>query len=251
MDGQVTSSLSNGIAELQFSHPKGNSLPGVMLADLAREISVIGSDPSVKVIILSSKGTGAFCGGASFDELISIADEKSGKEFFMGFARVMLAMIKAPVFVITKVQGKAVGGGTGIIAASDYAIAHKNASIKLSELNLGIGPFVIGPVLEHKIGAAQVLAMSIDRNWRSADWALEQGLFHQLVTDHAELDSTVQALAVDLSTKNPEAMTAIKRSHQLRIKDLEQLLEEKAALSGKLVLSDFTRKFILAFKDKN
>src|SRR5690349_12146100 len=180
-NGRVAVEITDGIATVRFGHPKGNSLPGALLRELAERIADVGRDARARVIVLRSDGTGPFCAGASFDELTAIADEAAGKEFFSGFARVILAMLRCPQLVVTAVHGKVAGGGVGIVAASDYAIAIESAACKLSELAVGIGPFVVGPVIERKIGLAAFQGMAVDADWRDARWSHLQGLYTQLV----------------------------------------------------------------------
>jgi methylglutaconyl-CoA hydratase len=247
-NGRVAVDITDGIATARFGHPKGNSLPGVLLRELADRIADVGRDTRVRVIVLRSDGTGPFCAGASFDELVAIADEATGKEFFSGFARVILAMLRCPQLVVTAVHGKVAGGGVGIVAASDYAIAVESAACKLSELAVGIGPFVVGPVIERKIGLAAFQGMAVDADWRDARWSHLQGLYTQLVPDRAQLDARVQALAARLAASNPEAMALIKRVAWAGTEDWDTLLERRAEMSGRLVLSDFTRNAIASFR---
>ena len=247
-NGRVAVDLTDGIATVRFGHPKGNSLPGTLLRELAERIADVGRDARARVIVLTSDGTGPFCAGASFDELVAIADEATGKEFFSGFARVILAMLRCPQLVVTAVHGKVAGGGVGIVAAADYAIAVESASCKLSELAVGIGPFVVGPVIERKIGLAAFQGMAIDADWRDARWSHLQGLYTQLVGDRAELDARVAGLATRLAASNPEAMALIKRVTWAGTEEWDALLERRAEMSGRLVLSDFTRSAIASFK---
>jgi methylglutaconyl-CoA hydratase len=214
---------------------------------LAATIESTAKRADVNVIVLCSEGSGPFCAGASFDELKSIADERMGKEFFLGFAGVILAMTRAPKPVVVRVQGKAVGGGVGIIAAADYAIASKSASIRLSELAIGIGPFVVGPVIEHKIGVGAFSALSLDADWRDADWAERHGLY-AVVAEPAALDGIVGNFAEKLARSNPAAVARIKQTVWTGTEHWPRLLDERAALSGSLVLSDFTKKAIAAFE---
>jgi methylglutaconyl-CoA hydratase len=247
-NGRVAVDITDGIATVRFGHPKGNSLPGALLRELAARIADVGRDARVRVIVLRSDGTGPFCAGASFDELVAIADEATGKEFFSGFARVILAMLRCPQLVVTAVHGKVAGGGVGIVAASDYAIAVESAACKLSELAVGIGPFVVGPVIERKIGLAAFQGMAVDADWRDARWSHLQGLYTQLVADRAELDARVHALATRLAASNPEAMALIKRVAWAGTEEWDALLERRAEMSGRLVLSEFTRSAIASFK---
>lgn len=247
-DGSVDLHVAGGIATIRFGHPKSNALPGTLLRSLASTIEHTGARHDVRVIVLRSEGTGAFCAGASFDELAAIDDPGTGREFFLGFAHVMLAMVGAPVPIVTAVQGKVVGGGVGVVAASDYAIAVEKASLKLSELAVGIGPFVVGPVIVHKIGIGSYGAMSLDADWRDAAWAERHGLYAQVVADATALDLAVAARAQQLAASNPEAVRAIKRVLWEGTEDWEILLEERAATSGALVLSEFTREAIRRFR---
>lgn len=247
-DGSVDLRVVGGIATLRFGHPKSNALPATLLRSLASTIEHTGARHDVRVIVLRSEGTGAFCAGASFDELAAIDDPGTGREFFLGFARVVLAMVGTPVPIVTAVQGKVVGGGVGIVAASDYAIAMETASLKLSELAVGIGPFVVGPVIVHKIGMGAYGAMSLDADWRDAAWAERHGLYAQVVADANALDLAVTARAEQLAASNPDAVRAIKRVLWEGAADWELLLEERAAMSGALVVSEFTREAIRRFK---
>jgi methylglutaconyl-CoA hydratase len=250
-NGSVNISVENGIAEIEFFHPKSNSLPGIVLKKIAESFLSIGNREDVKVIVLKSRGDKAFCAGASFDELIAIDTFEKGKEFFMGFGRVINAMRKCRQLIIARVQGKAVGGGVGIIAASDYSIAIEDASVKLSELAVGIGPFVVGPAVENKIGKSAFAEMTIDFDWRSAEWALQKGLFNKVVSNSEQLDSEVNKLAQKLSMSNPEAMHQLKKVMWLGSENWDELLEKRAEISGQQVLSDFTKKYIQSFQVKN
>lgn len=248
--GEVSVKINNNIAVVTFSHSKGNSLPAALLKSIADDIKSLSDNEETRVIVLSSRGDGAFCGGASFTELLNISNYEEGKEFFMGFARLINAMRNCPKFIIARVQGKAVGGGVGIIAASDYALAHSSASIKLSELELGIGPFVVGPAVERKIGKSAFSALSIDTNWRDALWAENNGLYTDVFQEKEEMDKAVLELAVRLSKTNPEAMARLKAVLWEGTGHWDSLLETRAEISGKLVLSEFTSNYISTFKDK-
>jgi methylglutaconyl-CoA hydratase len=245
----ISTNIIDGIATITFYHPQSNSLPGELLRGLAAEITKQGDDASVKVIVLKSEGDKAFCAGASFDELISIDDIESGKVFFSGFAGVINAMRKAPKFIIARVQGKAVGGGVGIAAAADYTIATSNAAIKLSELAVGIGPFVVGPVVERKVGTSAFCQLTMNASaWQTAHWALEKGLYNTLYDTVEELDKSVNDLAISLAASNPEAMSMLKKVFWEGTENWDTLLIERALMSGTLVLSDFTRNAISKFK---
>jgi methylglutaconyl-CoA hydratase len=249
-DGYVRTHQANGIARVEFFHPKSNSLPSAVLQELAATITTVSQDPAVRVIVLQSGGSGPFCAGASFDELAAIGDREQGQRFFSGFAGVILAMIRAPQFVISRVHGKAAGGAVGLIAASDFSIAVEKAAAKLSELAVGIGPFVVGPVIQQKIGLASFSQMAVDADWRDASWCERRGLYAKVVADTAALDTSVDALATTLAASNPEAMSMLKRVFWQGTESWDTLLAERAAMSGTLVLSDFTRNAIASFKGK-
>lgn len=251
MDGTVTVELHGRIAEVTFGHPKGNSLPGALLRKLAEEVSALATRDDVRVIFLRSEGAGPFCAGASFDELVAIADSAAGKEFFMGFARLILAMTRSPKFILARVHGKAVGGGVGLVAASDYAVAMPGASVKLSELAVGIGPFVVGPVIERKVGLAAFSQLAIDAaGWRDAEWALQQGLYAEVVPTITALDERVATMARRLAESNPDAMARMKGIFWRGTEEWPALLESRAEMSGTLVLSEFTRNAIASFKGR-
>lgn len=249
-EGKVDSIISNGIAEITFSHPQSNSLPSSLLMQLATEIEKAGSDQQAKVIVLKSEGEKTFCAGASFDELVAIENIEQGKQFFSGFAAVLNAIRKAPKFVIARVQGKAVGGGVGIACAADYTFAVETASVKLSELAVGIGPFVVGPAVERKIGTAAFSALSINATeWQSAQWAKEKGMYAEIFSSALEMDNSLNVLTQKLTASNPEAMQALKKVFWEGTDHWDTLLIERAMISGRLVLSEFTLSSIRKFKE--
>ncbi|MBK6521792.1 MAG: enoyl-CoA hydratase/isomerase family protein [Sphingobacteriaceae bacterium] len=251
MEAFVKSEIKNGIGYITFFHPQSNSMPGTQLRNLAAEVDKLGKDTNVKVIVLKSEGEKAFCAGASFDELIAIKDLDTGLKFFSGFAAVINAMRKAPKFVIARVQGKAVGGGVGIASAADYTFAVKDASIKLSELAVGIGPFVVGPAVERKVGTSAFSQLTINATeWQTASWAREKGLYAELFDNVADMDKNIEALATKLAASNPEAMSMLKKVMWEGTENWDNLLIERAGMSGKLVLSEFTINAINKFKAK-
>jgi methylglutaconyl-CoA hydratase len=248
-NGTVSTQIENGIASITFFHPQSNSLPGTLLRELAAAIIDAGNNNEAKVIVLKSEGEKAFCAGASFDELVSINDIETGTYFFSGFAGVINAMRKAPKFVIARVQGKAVGGGVGLASAADYTFATDAASVKLSELAVGIGPFVVGPAVERKIGTSAFCHLTINASeFQSAAWAKEKGLYTEIYNSIDEMDAAIKTLADKLSSSNPEAMQMLKGIMWEGTENWDQLLIERAGMSGKLVLSDFTRNAISKFK---
>ncbi len=245
----VKQTIENEVAIIEFFHPAHNSLPGDVLSQLAQTIIDAGNNTDIKVIVLKSGGDRTFCAGASFKELISITDQATGKLFFSGFANVINAMRKCPKFIIGRIQGKTVGGGVGLAAATDYCMATKFAAIKLSELNIGIGPFVVGPAIERKIGLSAMSQIAIDANtFYPAEWAQQQGLFTQVYETTEALDEAVKATAEHLCTYNPEAMTEMKKVFWSGTENWDNLLAERAAISGRLVLSEFTKEKLKGFK---
>jgi methylglutaconyl-CoA hydratase len=250
-NGTVNLDINDGIGTITFFHPQSNSLPGMLLNKLAETITDAGKHPEINVILLKSAGNKAFCAGASFDELISIKDLATGQQFFSGFAKVINAMRKAPKFIIARVQNKAVGGGVGIAAAADYTFAVKEASVKLSELAVGIGPFVVGPAVERKLGTSAFTSLAINASeWRSAQWAHEKGLYADIFENEVEMDKAIDTLAIKLGKSNPDAMMMLKKIFWEGTEHWDTLLSERAGMSGKLVLSDFTINAINSFKSK-
>lgn len=249
--GDVKMVLDQGLASIEFFHPLSNSLPGKVLAKLANTITEAGENAEVKVILLKSAGDRAYCGGASFDELISIDDMATGKTFFSGFANVINAMRKCPKLIIGRIQGKAVGGGVGLASSVDYCFATKFASVKLSELAVGIGPFVVGPAVERKLGLSGMSELAINATeWRDAQWANDRGLYNHIFDTVEEMDAAIDQLVEKLKNSNPEAMAMLKQVFWRGTEDWDNLLAERAAMSGKLVLSDFTKNAIAKFKSK-
>jgi methylglutaconyl-CoA hydratase len=248
-EGYVKTETAGGIATIEFFHPQSNSLPGAILNALAKAIHAEGLNETTKVIILRSAGEKIFCAGASFDELASITTEEQGLQFFSGFAHVINAMRKAPKFIIVRIQGKCIGGGVGLAAAADYAIAAEGSDIKLSELALGIGPFVVGPAVERKLGTSAFSQLAIDASmWRSADWARRKGLFAELHADIAGVDDSITRLSNTLSNSSPEAMHELKKVLWKGTDHWDELLLERAGISGTLILSEYSKTFIQKFK---
>ncbi len=251
MEAFVKSDIKNGIGTITFFHPQSNSMPGEQLRNLAAEVEKLGKDNSVKVIVFKSEGDKSFCAGASFDELIAIKDIETGIKFFSGFAAVINAMRKAPKFVLARVQGKAVGGGVGIASAADYTYAVEAASVKLSELAVGIGPFVVGPAVERKVGTSAFCQLTINATeWQSSQWAKEKGLYAELFANVTDMDKSIDTLATKLAGSNPEAMAMLKKVMWEGTENWDQLLIERAGMSGTLVLSEFTINAINKFKAK-
>lgn len=250
-EGYVKTEREHGIATIEFHHPQSNSLPGELLEALANAIHSEGINIDTKVIILRSEGK-VFCSGASFDELAAISNEAEGTKFFSGFAKVINEMRKAPQFIVARIHGKCVGGGVGIAAAADYAIAAEGADVKLSELAVGIGPFVVGPAVERKTGLSSFTQLTIDANmWRPADWARRKGLFAELHSDVAGMDDSIIRLTNTLSHYSKAAMQELKRTFWKGTENWDTLLFERAAISGKLILSAESKAFITKFKEKN
>lgn len=250
-EGYVKAEKHNQIATIEFFHPQGNSMPGKLLAELAHEITYAGNDNEIRVIIIRSAGQKAFCAGASFGELINITNEEQGAQFFSGFGNVINAMRKSEKFIIARVHGKCVGGGVGLTAAADYAIAVEGADIKLSELSIGIGPFVVGPAVERKIGLSPYSQLAIDASmWRNGEWARNKGLFAELHPTIESMDESINRLSNSLVQSNPEAVYELKKVLWHGTEHWDELLHERAAISGKLVLSAYTKEAISRFKEK-
>lgn len=248
-EAYVKAETHKGITSIEFYHPQSNSLPAKILNELVKKIHRYGDDPDTKVIVLRSGGHKAFCAGASFDELIAITNEKQGLEFFSGFAHVINAMRECHKFIIGRIQGRCVGGGVGLVAACDYTIVTEAAEIKLSELAIGIGPFVVGPAVERKIGSAAFSALAIDATmWRNAEWARRKGLFSEVHSTIEDMDEAIQRLADTLAHSSPQAMWEMKKIFWKGTEHWDKLLLERAAISGRLVLSEFTRHAIEKFK---
>ena len=247
-NGFIEIQIENNIATITFSHPASNSFPSDLLQKLTEELNALSNNKTVHVVILQSEGK-TFCAGASFDELLSITDFETGTAFFSGFANVINAMRKCSKIIIGKIQGKAVGGGVGLASACDFAFAYQDASIKLSEIAIGIGPFVIEPAVSRKIGKPAMTELTLQPNhWQTADWALSKGLYADIFYSYGELNDAVSAFAKKLSSYNPEALTELKKVFWEGTEHWDHLLYERAAISGKLVLSDFTKNALTEFK---
>jgi methylglutaconyl-CoA hydratase len=248
-DGYVKTEFHKGVATIEFFHPQSNSLPGILLEQMAQAIHSVGNDEETNVIIIRSAGEKTFCAGASFQELAAIKNKEQGLEFFSGFANVINAMRICPKLIIGRIHGKCVGGGVGIAAAVDYAIAAEGADVKLSELAIGIGPFVVGPAVERKLGLSSFSQLAIDATqWRNADWARRKGLFAELHPTIENMDESIDRLTTGLVHTSPAAIKELKKVFWQGTDHWDKLLPERAAISGSLVLSDFTKNAIASFK---
>lgn len=248
-NGSLYTNIQTNIATIEFGHPASNSLPSELLERLTKELFTVGNNDDVAVIVLKSEGERAFCAGASFDELVAISNLEEGKQFFAGFANVINAIRTCGKLVIARIQGKTVGGGVGLAAACDYVLATEHAAIKLSEFTIGIGPFVIEPAVSRKIGVAGTAELTLDAtSWKNAYWAKEKGLYAKVFETLKELDKEVDLLAQKLASYNPDALSEMKKALWEGTENWNTLLAQRAAVSGELVLSDFTKKALTKFK---
>lgn len=250
-DPYVNFDIENHVATIEFFHPKGNSFPSDQLKKLIKTIDELGQNDAVRVIVLKSEGDKVFCAGASFDELLLIEDFETGKEFFSGFANLILTMRNCPKFIIGCIEGKVVGGGVGIVAACDYALARHNASIRLSELSIGIGPFVIEPAITRKIGIQAFSELTLNpKEWVSSEWCLKHGFYNKTFSDQEDLEKATQEFTEQLSQYSPEAMRNLKSIFWENAENWDEIMPKRAAMSGKLMLSDFTKETLNKFKSK-
>ena len=247
--GTIHTTIENQIATVVFYHPASNSFPSALLEELSEEFNTLSDNSNIKVILLRSEGEKAFCAGASFDELLTINDRDVGIQFFMGFANLINSMRKCSKLIIGCVQGKAVGGGVGLTAACDYVVATKSASIKLSEFFIGIGAFVIEPAVTRKIGKAAFCQLSMEATeWHSAKWAQEKNLYAKVLSSQEDMLQEGEKLAKELSNYNPDALKEMKKVFWEGAENWDELLEQRAEISGDLVLSDFTKDALTKFK---
>jgi methylglutaconyl-CoA hydratase len=248
-NGSLYTKIDNNIATVEFGHPASNSFPAELLQRLTDELNMLSNNPQVNLIVLKSEGEGAFCAGASFDELLAVSDLEQGAVFFSGFANVINAMRNCSKLIVGRIHGKAVGGGVGIAAACDYALATVNSAVKLSELTIGIGPFVIAPAVERKMGKAALSEMTLAAHeWKNAYWAQEKGLYAKVFEDVKELDKELDIFTQKLAGYNPEALTDMKKVLWEGTENWDILLADRAKISGRLVLSDFTKNALAQFK---
>lgn len=248
-NGSLYTKIENRIAWVEFGHPASNSFVSELLARLAAEIDKLSATEEVSILVLKSEGERAFCAGASFDELVAISNLEEGRAFFSGFANVINAMRKSAKPIFGRVQGKAVGGGVGLAAACDYVYATESASIKLSEITIGIAPLVIAPAVERKIGKSGLAELSFaPTDWKNAYWAKEKGLFSRVFDSIAEMDKELEFHVNKLATYNPEALEKMKKVLWEGTSHWDDLLLERAEASGKLALSPNTKEALEKFK---
>lgn len=247
-NGILITTIENKIATLEFGHPASNSFPSGLLNRLTNELNNLSQNPDISVLVLKSSGSGAFCAGASFDELLAVSNPEEATKFFSGFANVLNAMRNCSKIIVGRIHGKAVGGGVGIAAACDYAFATTESAVKLSELAIGIGPFVIEPAITRKIGKSATTEMTLETDWKTATWANEKGLYTKVLETQEKLDQEIMAFANKLAAYNPEALFEMKKVLWEGTENWNTLLYERAEISGKLVLSDFSKKALTQFK---
>lgn len=248
-NGSIRTIINNKIATITFSHPASNSFPSNQLKALTEEINSLSDNEQVSVVVLQSGGVGAFCAGASFDELLAVSDLETGRQFFSGFANVINAMRTCKKIIVGRIHGKTVGGGVGLASACDYTFATETASIKLSEIAIGIGPFVIEPAVSRKMGKSATTEMTLNpTEWKSAQWAFDHKLYVQLFTTTEDMDAALHKFTAQLANYNPEALYEMKKVLWEGTESWGELLYERAGISGKLVLSDFTKEALKAFK---
>jgi methylglutaconyl-CoA hydratase len=248
-NGSLYTKIENKIATVEFGHPASNSFPGELLQRLTDELNLLSHNPDVAVVVLRSEGDKAFCAGASFDELLAVSTLEQGSVFFSGFANVINAMRNCSKLIIGRIQGKAVGGGVGLAAACDYALATTESAVKLSEFTIGIGPFVIAPAVERKMGKAALGEMTLAAHeWKNAYWAQEKGLYAKVFETIADLDMELDVFTSKLASYNPEALSEMKNVLWEGTENWDTLLTERARISGRLVLSDFTKQALGQFK---
>lgn len=247
--GSLYTKIDKSIATIEFGHPASNSFVLELLDRLTSEFRKLSDNNTVTLIVLKSEGEGAFCGGASFDELTAVSTLEEGKVFFSGFANLINAMRTCNKVIVGRVQGKAVGGGVGLVAACDYVFATDAAAIRLSELSIGIAPLVIAPAVERKIGTAALSEMSLaPTEWKNAYWAQQKGLFSKVFESLKELDKELGFFTEKLAAYNPEALAEWKKVLWQNTEHWDSLLVERAEITGTLVLSTFTRQALANFK---
>src|SRR5690554_44412 len=240
-----------GIACITFFHPSHNSFPRKQLEELATKINDLSNNDEVKLILLESEGDQTFCAGASFDELLTINTRAAGKQFFSGFALVINAIRLSKKIVVCKVQGKAIGGGMGLAAACDYCFATEHADVRLSELSVNLGPFVIAPAVERKIGLSAFITLTLNPDeYKDAKWAKNHGLFQEVYPDLESMNDAVHTFCKRLCSYNTEVLSDLKSVFWHNTDHWDTLLIERADISGKLLLSEKTKASLLAFNNR-
>ena len=248
-NGSLYTKIDGAIATVEFGHPASNSFVAILLERLTAEIKNLSDNEQVRIIVLKSEGDRAFCAGASFDELVAIDTPKQGEKFFSGFAFLINAMRKCRQPIIGRVQGKAVGGGVGLIAACDYVFATEASAIRLSEIAVGIAPLVIAPAVQRKMSKAALAELAFDpTNWKNAYWAKEKGLFSAVYDSTKAMDKELFFFTEKLASYNSEALYEMKKVLWEGTEHWDKLLSERAEISGRLALSPSTKEALEKFK---
>jgi methylglutaconyl-CoA hydratase len=238
MQEYIKYEIKEHCAVIEFYHPAHNSMSMKLLKSMAELFDDLNDVKDIKCILLTSAGKGSFCAGANFEELKSIKNESEGLHFFSGFGNVINSMRRCTKLVIGRIHGKAVGGGVGLISACDIAFGTVNTSIRLSELAIGIGPFVIAPAVIRKTGIAAFSDLSFNPlEWKSADWAQNHGLFSKVFENTEGLDDHIKSYVDCISSFSIDAIAENKKLLWEGTENWHQLLLDRAAISGKLILN--------------
>ncbi len=245
MEAYVKNYCEGNIGFLEFGNPAGNSLPSPLLKAFKAGLIALEKDSNVRVIVIQSFGDRAFCGGASLAEMKTLQTLEEATAFFMGIADLINTLRSLSKFVIGRVHGKVVGGGVGLVAACDYVLANRTAQIKLSELSIGIGPYVIEPVVSRKIGGTAFAQLSLDAHqWKSATWAEDKGLYNALFETQVELDLAVKTNAERFASYPEKAVKTLRKLHWKETEHWDKLLPKNAAITGELALQEATQNIL-------
>lgn len=229
-----------------------NAFNEQLIGDLTDACSVLDADPSVRVVVLAGRGR-HFSAGADLNWMkrASAYGEAENLEDSRRFARMLHALSGMSKPTIARVQGAALGGGTGLAAACDMAVASADALFSTSEVKFGIIPSVISPYVLRAIGPRHALRYFQSAERISADRALQIGLVNE-VTPVDALDAGIAALANALVAGAPQAQKAAKdliASVNGRAID-EAVVEETAQRIARQRATEEARDGIAAFLEK-
>ncbi len=201
------------VATVTLNRPDShNAFNPEMIGAITAAFRSLGDNPVVRVIVLTGRGR-SFCAGADVGYMRETADYTFEENVADGQAifDLMQAVDSCPKAVVGRINGAAIGGGAGLTACCDIAIAVERAKFAFSEVRLGIVPAIISPFVVAKIGAANSREMFLTGERFLAPKALEIGLVQQVAADEAALDSAVQERVEQLLMAAPGAQADAKK----------------------------------------
>jgi len=229
-ESAIHCTVQDGTATLTLQRPQvHNAFDDVLIGELSARLRALGEDPQVRVVVLGGAGR-SFCAGADLAWMRRMAayGEQENRRDARALAELMHTLDTLSKPTVARVHGAAYGGGVGLVACCDIAIAADGARFCTSEARLGLAPAVISPYVVRAIGARAARRYFLTAAPFDASRAHALGLVHEVV-DAGELDRAVAAVVAELHAGGPAAQTACK-----------SLIATVAGAAGDETLIDYT-----------